>query len=272
MAQKRNRPALLLGVLAFLALSLLALRGGSFDPPAPAGLVQNPCPAVASTHAQVVFSAISGRAERQMMRDWGNLCRYRHDNAAVIARGPARAVLIGDSITERWQGAAPELFANGLVNRGISGQTSPKVLLRFYPDAIALHPRVIHLLIGVNDIGGFHGATTVEAIQTNFRAMADLAASNRTALVLGSITPVRESDEILAKDAVRQIAEFNHWLRAFAAERKLVFADYHAALSESDGRLKASFTDDGIHLNAAGYAAMQPVLEQALRQAEAKAP
>ena len=269
MALARNRPAMILAVLLAGSLALLAMRLGLFEPSPPGGVVEEPCPQVDQSQLGQVIATITGRASRQRMRDWGSLCAYGPGNAERLARGPVETVMIGDSITAQWQAADPELFAGTIVNRGIGGQTSPQVLLRFYPDAIALRPRVIHLIIGINDLYGLRGPTTAEAVRNNIRAMADIAQANRTALVLGSINPVRTSKDQPRPDSAGQIVQFNRWLRGLAAERNIVFADYHAVLSEPSGELKAAFTEDGVHLNEAGYAAMRPVLDAALEKATA---
>ncbi len=267
MPRTRNRPAMILALLLAGSLALLAMRLGVFEAKPPAGVVADPCPQAEQTQFGLAIAIITGRASRQQMRDWGGLCAYGPGNADRLARGPVDMVMIGDSITANWQTADPELFAGPVVNRGISGQMSPQVLLRFYQDAVALRPRTIHLMIGINDLAGFFGPTTSENVRNNIRAMADIAKANRIPLIIASTTPVRQTDVLPRPDAFKQIAQLNTWLAAFAAERGIVFANYHAALSEPSGELQSRFTSDGVHLNKAGYAAMRPILDSALQQA-----
>lgn len=267
MALLRNRPALILAVLLAGALALLAMRLGLFEAEPTGGVVADPCPQVDPTPLGQALAIVTGRASRQRMRDWGSLCAYGPDNADRLASGPIETVMIGDSITANWREADPGLFAGATVNRGIGGQTSPQLLLRFYPDAVALSPRVIHLMIGTNDLYGLSGPTSLEALRNNFRAMADIAQANRIALVLGSVSPIRTSAQQPRPDTASQIVRLNQWLRSLAEERNLVFADYYTVLSEPNGELKAQFTEDGLHMNDAGYAAMRPVLEEALEKA-----
>lgn len=251
-------------LFAAAALSLLSLPAfAQTAPVAPApapGMSDQPCPA--STAGQWAL------AETVLKTDWPWLCRYRDDNRAYDARNPAKVVFIGDSITEGWAKTDPALFTGGTVGRGLSGQTSPQILLRFYADVIALQPRVVHIMIGTNDIAGNTGPTSALAYQHNIRAMADLARANGIAVVLGSIPP---ADRMSWRPAIKpapQIAALNAWLRGFAAERGLVFADYHAALAGPNGELRADLGKDGVHPEAPGYAVMRPIAERAIAEAQ----
>lgn len=267
MTKPRNRPAAVFALLFAAALFLIALRSGTFAPPVPKGLTADPCPKQIKSGSELLWATLTGEADRRAMRDWARLCMYRAQNAAQ-AGTPGRAVLIGDSITKEWSPADPGLFGSDMVNRGVGGQVSPQLLLRFYQDAIALKPRIVHLMIGLNDISGFQGASSAETIRNNFRAMADMAKANGITMILGSITPIRNFD---GKQQASETVEFNRWLKAFAEERGLAFADYHAVLAEPAGELKQSFTIDGIHLNSEGYRAIRPVLQDAFRRAEGPA-
>lgn len=198
--------------------------------------------------------------------DWAWLCRYHAANLALPG-GRADIVFIGDSITEGWSRFTPGLFTGGIVNRGISGQTSPQLLLRFMADVVALKPRVVHLMIGTNDIAGNTGPTTPEAWKNNLRAMVELARANDIRVILGSIPP---ADHMSWRPDLRpaaQIAALNEWLKQFAAERGLTYADYHAVLSGPSGELRSEFGRDGVHPEAAGYAVMEPVTRAALAAA-----
>lgn len=211
-----------------------------------------------------------GIAERErqkadrLARDWAGLGHYRRANAAIAGQ-PVEVVFMGDSITEMWGVAQPDLFSKGLVNRGVSGQTSPQMLLRFMPDVIALKPRTVHLMCGVNDVAGNTGPTTPQDYKHNVSAMLDLAQAHEVGVILASLTPL--GGFTWAPDitnATARVAELNDWLAATAAERGLVQADYHAVLSTPEGAMRPELTRDGVHPNGRGYDVMRPVLDEAL--------
>lgn len=191
--------------------------------------------------------------------DWPDLDRYRKANAAL--RGvPQKLVFIGDSITEMWQAADPALFTDGVVNRGIGGQTTPQMLLRFMADVVNLKPAAVHLMAGTNDIAGNTGPCTVADYQNHMLAMIALAQTHGLRVIVASIPPMKTvpwRSEVA--NAAARVIELNGWLRAVAAERKLVYADYHAALAAPDGGICAAFTSDGVHLTDTGYARIRPI-------------
>lgn len=193
----------------------------------------------------------------QRERDWPALGRYRGENAAPAA--PPRAVFIGDSITELWPFASPELFADGIIGRGISGQTAPQILLRFHADVVAQHPAAVHILCGTNDIAGNTGPTTPEDYRRHILAMLDIAQANGLRVLLGSIPPAGYFLWQPAVKPAQRILELNDWLRETAAARDAGFVDYHQVLATPDGAMQPHFTNDGVHPNAAGYAAMTPL-------------
>ena len=209
--------------------------------------------------------------EQLLKTDWAWLCRYRADNALIDPAHPPRVVFIGDSITENWLAADRDFFARGNLDRGISGQTSPQLLVRFYQDVVALHPRVVHIMIGTNDIAGNTGPTSPAAYQNAVRAMVDLAKANHIAVILGAIPPSNHFGWIAAVQPGPWIAQLNRWLKDYAKDQQLVFADYHAALAGPGGELPAAYGPDGVHPNAAGYAVMRPVAERAIAAAEQRA-
>jgi lysophospholipase L1-like esterase len=155
----------------------------------------------------------------------------------------------------------------GVVGRGIGGQTSPQMLVRFRQDVVALKPRVVHLMAGTNDIAGNTGPATVLDYQNNIRAMIDIARANDIAVVLAGIPPSRQLYWRGELDPRPLIRELNDWLRSTAREQGLAYVDYGAAIADAEGGLGAQFGDDGVHPNAAGYAAMRPLAEQAIAQA-----
>jgi len=203
------------------------------------------------------------KAER-LARDWAGLGYYRRANAALGGQS-VDVVFIGDSITEMWAVADPGLFSGGYINRGISGQTSPQILLRFMADVVALRPRAVHLMCGINDVAGNTGPNTPADYQNNVHAMLDLAQTHGIGVILASLTPAAGftwSPEISGVAA--RVHDLNAWLVDLAARRGLVFADYHTALTSPDGALRPELTRDGVHPTSAGYRLMRPVLARAV--------
>jgi lysophospholipase L1-like esterase len=198
-------------------------------------------------------------------RDWPRIGQYRDANAALAA--PPKAVFMGDSITEAWVVGDPEIFVDGIIGRGISGQTSPQHLLRFMPDVVALKPRCVHILSGVNDIAGNTGPTTPIDYRNNILAMLVLAEANDIRVILASLLPAAMFLHMAGIDPRPRIAELNGWLQETAASRGHIHADYHSVLDAGDGSMKADLTRDGLHPTEAGYLVMRPVAKAALKAA-----
>ena len=198
-------------------------------------------------------------------QDWPNLGHYRDSNAAITA--PPRAVFIGDSLTEAWPHVDPELFSNGIVGRGIGGQTSPQILLRFMADVVALGPRVVHILCGCNDIAGNTGPTTFGDYQNNVLAMLTLADAHGLRVILGNYADYDQFAWAPDVDARPWIRRMNGWIEDIARTRGHVLADYRTAFGAMDDARKAAIMPDGVHPNVAGYALMRPVALRALDQA-----
>lgn len=213
-----------------------------------------------------IVAAREAKTADLRLRDWPNIGQYRDANQALSGQSQ-RAVFIGDSLTEFWTAADPELFSNGIVGRGISGQTSPQVLLRFMADVVQLKPAIVHLLVGTNDIAGNTGPTTLGDYQNNITAMLSLAQHFGLRMILGSVLPAASIPWRSIADPRPRIAQINAWLRLQAEDRGLIYADYYSAVATSDGALRAEFTRDGVHPTALGYAAMRPIAEAALAQA-----
>lgn len=200
--------------------------------------------------------------------DWAALCRYRAENLQ-LASGHARpeVVMIGDSLTELWPGTDPRV-----ANRGVMGQTSAQVLLRFRQDALALQPRVLHILLGTNDVLGVTGPVTLDQFEGNLLDMTELAQLHGAVVILGTIPPIEHFATFKPGEPARDVARVNAAIRNVAASRHLILADYHAALVNSDGSMREElFESDGIHLTAKGYAKMQAVFDEAVARARAKA-
>jgi lysophospholipase L1-like esterase len=199
--------------------------------------------------------------------DWAQLGRYRDANA-ILRGGEAHTVFLGDSITEAWPLADPQLFSNGVVGRGISGQTSAQILVRLMPDAVALKPRTLHLMCGINDIAGNTGPSTPQDYMNNVMAMAALAKAAGVRLILGGITPAagfvwRPS----LPDPRPRIRALNDWLRDLANDQGAVFADYHGVLKDADDGMSRELSRDGVHPLIPGYDRMRPVVGAALAAA-----
>ena len=186
---------------------------------------------------------------------------------AAVQPGPT-VVFMGDSITEAWAPLFPEMFrGRAYVGRGISGQTTPQMLLRFHKDVVALRPAVVVILAGTNDIAGNSGPSTLEMIEENLAAMTEMAQGNGIHVVLSSVLPVYDYPWRPGLEPAPKIVALNAWIRRYAAERGAVYLDYHAAMSDARQGLRAEFSADGVHPNEAGYRVMAPLVEQAISEA-----
>lgn len=265
------RMAIVAGLTLFAATSAAAQTTIPGDPYAddPAGIVADPCPR----------HPVPQGAEWQMWnlhmltRDFGQLCRYRAANAQLRESGaPVRVVFMGDSITDNWINLAPALFEDGRVDRGISGQTTPQMLVRFRQDVIDLHPQAVHIMAGTNDIAGNTGAATIETVQGNIRSMAELARAHGIAVILASIPPAGAFPWARTKQPVPVIREMNAWLKSYAADNGFTYVDYFAAMATPAGAMRPGLSSDGVHPNAAGYAVMKPLALAAIERALADRP
>ncbi len=211
------------------------------------------------------------QAQQERARaDWAGLCRYRADDAALAAANapPPKAVFLGDSITEGWARTDGDFYAaNRFVGRGISGQVTGQALLRFEQDVVALRPRVVHIMIGTNDVAGNAGPTTYRNIQDNITAMVALARANHIAVVLATIPPSSDFPWRPGMHPAQKIIQMNDWIRAYAKREHLVVADYHRALRDPAGGFRADWTVDGVHPNAAGFKVMEPIADAAVKAA-----
>lgn len=201
------------------------------------------------------------------LRDWPNLARYRDENARLEgpAAGESRVVFMGDSITDSWGRRYGQLPSKADVNRGISGQTTPQMLIRFRPDVIALKPKVVVILAGTNDIAGNTGSMTLEDIEGNLTSMAELAKVNGIKVVLSSVLPV--CDYIRPQTDRRppdKIVALNKWMRQYAESNGFVYLDYYTPMLDDKGMFKKELTYDGLHPNDAGYAVMAPLAQKAI--------
>src|SRR5215510_6037307 len=207
------------------------------------------------------------------MQDWPQLKKYKDANAKVPAplKNEDRVVFMGDSITEAWKLA--EYFPNKpYINRGISGQTTPQMLIRFRPDVIALKPRVVLILAGTNDIAGNTGPMTLEMIENNYASMADLARANGIKVIFASVLPVHDygKTKMSERRSPEQILKLNEWLKGYCKAKGHIYLDYFGKMVDDKGMLRAELANDGLHPNAEGYKIMAPLAEIAIRQALSK--
>jgi len=213
------------------------------------------------------------------LQDWPNIARYRDADATAqpAAKDEKRVVFMGDSITDMWVQPQFGGFFPGkpYVDRGISGQTTPQMLIRFRPDVIALHPIVVVILAGTNDLAGNTGTMTVTQIEDNLTSMDELAHAHKIHVVLASVLPVSNYGhdrngnpiDMRIKRQPEKILELNAWIKKYAADHGDAYLDYFAATVDAQGLLKKDLSEDGLHPNAAGYAIMSPLAEQAIQSA-----
>ena len=206
------------------------------------------------------------------MNDFGELSRYRDANAALAPPLAAenRVVFFGDSITDMWKLA--DYFPNKpYINRGIGGQTTPQMLIRFREDVIDLKPKVVVILAGTNDIAGNTGPMTLDQIEANYTTLAELANLHKIRVVFASVLPVHnytpQSQEMYEQRSPAKILELNRWLKAYSADHNCIYLDYFTAMVDDKGLLKRDLAEDGLHPNAAGYKIMAPLAEVAIQQA-----
>jgi lysophospholipase L1-like esterase len=268
MHKRRLNPAL--GALVALCIPLSALG-------------QNPSPTPQKKDSPLVITAPAWQSgaywaqmDQQLLVDFANLERYR---AADVHLGPPaagthRVVFLGDSITEGWK-LGKSFPGKPYVNRGISGQTTSQILLRFRQDVIDLHPRAVVILAGTNDLAGNTGPATLTQIEGNLESMAQLGRASHIAVVLCSVLPTAHYFwHPQVPDPAPRIAALNRWLEAYAAKEHDVYVNYYAHMKDATGALKHDLSRDGVHPSAAGYAVMAPLaqagIDQALQREHAK--
>jgi len=209
-----------------------------------------------------------------LMDDFGELARYRDANAALQPPAPNenRVVFYGDSITDIWK--LDESFpGKPYINRGISGQTTPQLLIRLRPDVIELHPKVVVVLAGTNDIAGNTGPESLEQIEGNYASLAELARAHDIKVIYSSVLPVHEYTEragdMFTQRPPEKILALNQWLRNYCASAShgCLYLDYFSAMVDDKGFMKKDLADDGLHPNAAGYKIMAPLAEAAIEKA-----
>lgn len=213
----------------------------------------------------------------RLVNDYGNLRRYAADNAKVQppAAGEERVVFMGDSITDFWGRRGGQFFpGKPYINRGISGQVTSQMLLRFHQDVVVLKPRAVVILAGTNDIGGNLGPTPLEVMEDNLAAMAEMARANNIRVVLAALQPVCDYHQAQSQSRpqtqtrpLEKIVALNRWIKEYTDKNGLVYLDYYSATVDDKGMFRTELTDDGLHPNAAGYDVMMPVAAKAIAAA-----
>lgn len=231
------------------------------------------CPVRLIASVALWATAGSGSLAQTSPTDWAALGRYQSANAALGAPKPSeqRVVFMGNSITEGWAPRFDSLFpGKPYVGRGISGQTTPQMLVRFRQDVIALKPKVVVILGGTNDIAGNTGPSTLEMIEDNLASMTELAKANGIRVVLVSVLPVADYPWRRGLEPAPKIVALNAWIRDYAKRTGETYLDLHTPMADEHQGMRAGLSSDGVHPNAAGYALMakltQPAIDQALRR------
>jgi lysophospholipase L1-like esterase len=232
---------------------------------------QNPAPGQQIDSTQI--KARNAEADR-IRNDWPYLQKYSKMNSDLPAPAPGedRVVFMGNSITEMWARYFPTMFpGKPYINRGIGGQTTPQMLVRFHQDVVALKPKVVVILAGTNDIAGNTGPATLEMIENNLAGMAEIAKANGIRVVLASVLPVYTySWRPEIEHPADTIVALNKWLKDFAETHGEIYLDFHSAMKDERNGMRKEITTDGVHVNEAGYRIMAPLtvaaIEQALRK------
>ena len=205
-----------------------------------------------------------------LQNDWPNLAKYRDANAKLPPPAPNenRVVFMGNSITEGWADFFPTMFpGKPYINRGIGGQTTPQMVVRFHQDVIALRPKVVVILAGINDIAGNTGPATLEMIEDNLRAMTEMAKANGVRVVLSSVLPAYDFPWRRGMEPAQKVVALNGWMKNYAATAGAIYLDYHSAMADARQGMREGLSSDGVHPTLAGYRLMAPLVEKAIAEA-----
>jgi lysophospholipase L1-like esterase len=251
---------------SFYGLAVTAMLAGSplsAQTPAAGQPAAQPTPEQAAAERQRI-------ADERMRNDWANLTRYREANAALGEPKPGenRVVYYGDSITDAWARLFPTLFpGKPYVGRGISGQTTPQMLVRFRQDVVALKPKAVVILAGINDIAGNTGPSTLEMIEDNLMSMTEIAKANGIRVVLSSVLPAYDFPWRPGMQPAAKVVALNSWMKGYAARVGETYLDYHSVMADARGGLPKELSNDEVHPTEAGYRIMAPLAEQAITRA-----
>jgi len=252
--------------LGVIAASIASDAAASDSPDEPVGsdpLLTAP-PASLST---VEIAALQAR-----LADFADLGHYRADNER-LSRTKAvtpRVVFFGDSITDNWFAVPGVASVPGYVNRGISGQTTPQLLLRFRQDVIDLQPALVFILAGTNDIAGNTGASTLSMIEDNLRSMTELAKANHIKVILASVLPAADYPWRPGLRPAAKVRALNAWIKTYAQSTGATYLDFHSRLTNAQGGMDPEFAADGVHPSPAGFAVMTPLARRAIDETLAK--
>lgn len=214
--------------------------------------------------------AVASLPQRDVLRrieDFGGLKTYAKENAALPVAPANRVVFLGDSITEFWSRKPAFFPGKPYLNRGIAGQTTTQMLVRFRQDVIDLKPAVVIIQGGLADIAGFAGPSSLEEIESNLRSMAELASFNHISPILVGAPPAADYPGRAGPEPAAQIVALNRRVARYCASSGFIFLDYYSALVGSSGQMKAGVSDDGVHPNEKGYATLKPLAEKAIAEA-----
>ncbi len=212
-----------------------------------------------------IFTSLFANAQ-----DWANLNRYQAENSGLKEplKNEKRVVFMGNSITQGWVDARPDFFKNNpYIGRGISGQTTPQMLVRFRQDVIALKPKVVVILAGTNDIAGNTGPSTLEMIMDNLASMAEIAAFNNIKVVLCSVLPAIDYPWKRGMEPGVKIPQLNELIKNYAITKGFVYLDYFSAMNDGKNGMKAEYSYDGVHCTAKGYEVMESLVQPAIQKA-----
>ncbi len=216
----------------------------------------------------IILSILFGQLSHA--QDWANLNRYKEDNLKIglPKTGENRVVFMGNSITEGWINNFPNYFSdNNYINRGISGQTTPQMLVRFRADVIDLKPAVVTILAGTNDIAGNTGPSTLEMIAANIFSMAELAKANGIKVILCSVLPAFDYPWKPGLQPAEKIVELNGMIKQYALSHEIMYLDYFSSMVDHRKGMKADYSEDGVHPNKAGYEVMMALCTKAINEA-----
>jgi lysophospholipase L1-like esterase len=254
------------GAVLVVLLASTALRAQE-----PGNVPETKAPAPTQVAPAAPVSDWEVKHQQQLKDDWPWLGRFRDADAALAPPAPNenRVVFMGDSITEGWH-LDVSFPGKPYINRGISGQTTPQMLVRFRQDVIDLQPKVVVILAGTNDIAGNTGPETLQQIEDNLASMAELATANHIRVVLCSITPAFDYPWKPGLTPAPKIDSINAWLRGYALAKGDVYVDYHSAMKDKEDGLPPALSHDGVHPLPAGYAIMAPLAEAGIEKALAQ--
>ncbi len=230
--------------------------------------------------AQDIPQLVEGKTNEQLVKDykwmenrlndWPNFKMFRDENAMIPPPKPGedRVVFMGNSITQSWSDASPEFFeGKPYIERGISGQTTPQMLVRFRADVVDLKPKVVVILAGTNDVAGNTGPATNEMIQDNLASMAEIASANGIKVVLSSILPVYDYPWRRGLNPSQRIIDINTWMKKYCEEHGHIYLDYFSAMVDERNGMDSTYTYDGVHANKTGYTLMESLVEPAIQKA-----